>query len=144
MSLESCKFRGEANGTFPTSIDHSVLHILRIHLDLALDAEQDGVVHDVETGEEVAILLDHTIHFLDVLPGHVHLLNVVLVSDEVLILQCRCVRCTSLDTAIEHATLQVVYPRDVVFIVEAKSVPHKDQVHLLVVFHLDRVDTVDA
>ena len=42
------------------------------------------------------------------------------------------------------AALQVVDARDLVFVVEAQRVPHQNQVHFLVVLHLDRVHAVDT
>ena len=67
----------------------------------------------------------------------------MLVCDEVLVFQSRCVLSPALDLPTEGAAFKVIDATDIVFIVEPQGVAHEHQVHLLVVLHLDSVDAVD-
>ena len=68
----------------------------------------------------------------------------MLIGDEVLVFQSRCVLCPALDLSAEGATFQVIDATNIIFIVEPKCVSHEHQVHFLVILHLDCVDAVDS
>lgn len=68
----------------------------------------------------------------------------VLVAHKVLVFQSRCVRSSALYLPTESAPFQIVDSLHIVFVVKPESVAHEDEVHLLIVLHLDRVDAVDA
>ena len=115
-----------------------------VDLDLGLDAEEDGVVHDLQVAQKVGVLANRAVHRLVVLLGEVDLLHVVLVRQKVLVLQRRRALQAPLDEAAVVAALEVVDAGDLVLVVEAQRVPHQNQVHFLVVLHLDCVHAVDA
>ena len=117
---------------------------LSVNLDLALNAEQDGVVHNVAARQKRGILLDCIINSLDILGAQVYLLHVMLVQLEVLVFQSRRVLSAPLHKSTERTSFEVVDARDVVFVIEAQSVAHQHQVDLLVVFDLNRVDAIYA
>ena len=68
----------------------------------------------------------------------------MLVGHKVLVFQSRCVTRASFDQPAESTALQVIDPADVVFIIKAECIAHQNEMHFLIVLHLDSVDTVDA
>ena len=68
----------------------------------------------------------------------------MLVCDEVLVFQSRCMLSPALDLPTEGAAFQVIDATNIIFIVEPKCVSHEHQVHFLVILHLDCVDAVDS
>lgn len=116
----------------------------RVDLHLGLDAEEDRVVHDLQVAQKVGVFANRAVHRLVVLLREVDLLHVVLVRQKVLVLQRGRALQAPLDEAAVVAALEVVDARDLVFVVEAERVAHQNQVHFLVVLHLDCVYAVDA
>jgi hypothetical protein len=121
-----------------------MLEVLGIHLHFRLNPDQNRVVHYLASSQEVRVFSDDCINVIDVPPRHVDLLDVVLVSDEVLIFQSRRMCRAAFDLPAEQAAFEVVNARYIVFAVEAQRVSHQDQVDLLVILHLHCVNAVDT
>ena len=144
MSLESQQLRGWTHANFATGIDNSVFVMLSIDLQLGFDAEQERVIHDVHAGQEVGILSNSHVYFMNIVSWHIYLLYMMLVRHKVLVFKSGSMRGAIFDEAAESAALEIIDARNIVCIVEPQSVPHQDQMHLLVVLHLDGIDTIDA
>ena len=98
----------------------------------------------MQAAQEVCVLANRFVYCLAVLLRQVYLLHVVLVPQEVLILEGRRALETTLDISAVMASLQVIDARDLVLVVEAQCVSHQDQMHFLIVLHLDSVHAVDT
>jgi len=69
---------------------------------------------------------------------------VVLVLNEVLIFQCGAALDSAFDFSAIKAAFQVVNASDFIFVIEAECVAHEDEVHFLVVLHLDGVHAINT
>ena len=144
MALEAEQIIGSAERDPGAGINDRVLLLLGIDLELRLDTEENGVVHDAEDGQKLGIFPNCYVYRLYVLRRHVNLLNMVLIADEVLVLQSGCVVGAPLDIPAEQTAFEVVDACDIILVVKSERVPHKDQVNLFIAFHLDGVDAIDA
>ena len=144
MSLEPLKLRSRTDGDALASIDHGMLVQLSADLELWLDTEENGVVHDIEWSQELSVLLDGFVNRLDIFEREVDLVDVVLICYEVLVFQSRCVIGASFHKSTKRASLQIIDPLYIILIVETQCVSHEDQVNFVVVLHLNCVDTIDT
>ena len=68
----------------------------------------------------------------------------MLIGDKVLVFEGGCVGRTVFDQAAESTAFEVIDACDIILIIKPQSVPHENQMHLLIVLHFDGVNAVDA
>ena len=119
VPLKSSKLLGGANWAFSIRVGERVWSVLSVDLYLALDSQEDGIVHDLAVGEELGVWLHCVIDLSNIFHRHVNLLNMMLIADKVLVFESGASRCATLDQSAKGASFEIVDACYIILIIKA-------------------------